>query len=194
MNDKKKAKAKAAGKNKPGMVWDRKAGKFRRATGAEKKIIKKRVKLMHRGGAIRKALKSRKKFDCKDSGTKVVKEGFDLATKDSKFSLEAGDILTYAGLKVTVSRGDKKVVEGVEVSEDFIDRCLQEEVLGDAPSACESAAVLSYNTSKGFVFVKEGSEVPLGNRIRARAFLISEGYKVDSSILDKACAGEVVTL
>ena len=58
----------------------------------------------------------------------------------------------------------------------------------------DEAAILTFKADKGYVLVKEGKELPMGNRVRARATLVSEGYNISSAQLDSASKGEMVTL
>jgi hypothetical protein len=78
-----------------------------------------------------------------------------------------------------------------------------EEVKPDAteevkPDAIEETkvveSVLKYNSQKGYVLVKDGNVQTLGNRVRARALLINEGFTVTSVILDSAFNGKDVIL
>ena len=57
-----------------------------------------------------------------------------------------------------------------------------------------SESMLTWKSGKGYCLVSEGRELQMGNRIRARAMLLNEGFEVKSSDLDKAASGKVVVL
>ena len=57
-----------------------------------------------------------------------------------------------------------------------------------------SESMLTWKVGKGYCLVSEGRELQMGNRIRARAMLLNEGFEVKSSDLDKAASGKVVVL
>lgn len=211
-----KAKKKTAKGNK----------KRKKNTAAQKKAIKAMLKAAHKGGAQKKALKTRKLrakkgfYEDKSDGTAsgTVKEGFDISTNGMKVSVEEGDILSMnEDGTISIVREGKTVVEGLEVSENFFDRCISEGVLeGKDCESCkeedehekeveekkvkeeeekvEESSILTYKSGKGYVLVKEGSEIPMGNRMRARAFLVSEGYNVKAEDLDNAADGKLVTI
>ena len=157
-------------------------------------------------------------------GESTVKEGFDISTNGMKVSVEEGDIIRLGeDGTISVIRDGKAVVEGIVISENFFERCISEGVLeGKDCKECEGveekkkvkeseeecgeedseedeedveeSCILTYKSGKGYVLVKEGSEIPMGNRMRARAFLLNEGYNVSAKDLDKASDGELVTL
>lgn len=173
---------------------------------------KKMFKNRHKGNADKRASKTRKKnaqkglYDGKVSGT--VTESFDIHSDGMTFTAEAGDTIVMESGSVSVFRNGSAVLSGLTVSEGFFGRCTQANVVemvvdGDSsvnestsPSIHteESAAILTFKASTGYSLVKEGRELPLGNRIRARATLVSEGYNITSNMLDSASRGEMVTL
>ena len=57
-----------------------------------------------------------------------------------------------------------------------------------------SESMLTWKVGKGYCLVSEGRELQMGNRIRARAMLLNEGFDIKSSDLDKAASGKVVVL
>lgn len=146
------------------------------------------------------------------------------AANGLKIAVEEGDELRFENNLLSVVREGNIIISGIEVHEGFIQTCVSEEVLilnescdnadekevkegkvkennGEEPEVKEGeeeeaneAAMLTFSTNKGYVLVKEGTELAMGNRIRARATLAAEGYTVSSDILDKAFNGEVVTL
>ena len=196
--------------------------KQRHLSAARKKAIKAMLKAAHKAGAIKKALKTRKKRAKQGFYEEsTVKEGFDISTNGMKVSVEEGDIIRLAeDGTISVIRDGKVVIEGIVISENFFERCISEGVLEgkdckecedveekkkvkESDEECEEeeseedveeSCILTYKSGKGYVLVKEGSEIPMGNRMRARAFLLNEGYNVSAKDLDKASDGELVTL
>lgn len=57
-----------------------------------------------------------------------------------------------------------------------------------------SESMLTFKSGKGYCLVSEGSELQMGNRIRARAMLLNQGFEVSSEDLDKASSGQLVIL
>ena len=57
-----------------------------------------------------------------------------------------------------------------------------------------SESLLTFRVGKGYCLVSEGRELQMGNRIRARAMLLNQGFEVSSADLDKASSGQVVVL
>lgn len=57
-----------------------------------------------------------------------------------------------------------------------------------------SESLLTFRSGKGYCLVSEGRELQMGNRIRARAMLLNQGFEVSSADLDKASSGQVVVL
>lgn len=57
-----------------------------------------------------------------------------------------------------------------------------------------SESLLTFRAGKGYCLVSEGRELQMGNRIRARAMLLNQGFEVSSADLDKASNGQVVVL
>lgn len=57
-----------------------------------------------------------------------------------------------------------------------------------------SESMLTFKSGKGYCLVSEGRELQMGNRIRARAMLLNQGFEVSSEDLDKASSGQVVIL
>lgn len=196
--------------------------KQRHLSAARKKAIKAMLKAAHKAGAIKKALKTRKKRAKQGFYEEsTVKEGFDISTNGMKVSVEEGDIIRLGeDGTISVIRDGKVVIEGIVISENFFERCISEGVLEgkdckecedveekkkvkESDEECEEeeseedveeSCILTYKSGKGYVLVKEGSEIPMGNRMRARAFLLNEGYNVSAKDLDKASDGELVTL
>ena len=196
--------------------------KQRHLSAARKKAIKAMLKAAHKAGAIKKALKTRKKRAKQGFYEEsTVKEGFDISTNGMKVSVEEGDIIRLGeDGTISVIRDGKVVIEGIVISENFFERCISEGVLEgkdckecedveerkkvkESEEECEEeeseedveeSCILTYKSGKGYVLVKEGSEIPMGNRMRARAFLLNEGYNVSAKDLDKASDGELVTL
>ena len=57
-----------------------------------------------------------------------------------------------------------------------------------------SESLLTFRAGKGYCLVSEGRELQMGNRFRARAMLLNQGFEVSSADLDKASSGQVVVL
>ena len=247
-------KLKARGKLKKGYKFV--DGKQVKMTSAEKLARKKLGKKLARKGKAKrmKSLKKARQLAAgSNSGTCTVKEGFDINVNGIKLSLEEGDEVKFEDGKITVIRDGKVIFSEVQVSESFMDRCFEEQVLEkkcneedddeeddseeeesevDAEAEAEEdpedsddeededkdvdecgnsktneedeeekeeekveeSAILTFKANKGFVYVKEGVELPMGNRIRARATLASKGYAVTAEMLDNASKGQVVVL
>ena len=212
----KQMKAKGKGKN---FYMKRVNGKWTKIkiTPEMRKAMKKNAKKNFKGAARKKAQKTLKK-------TRRANEGFDINVNGMSVSVEEGDILVFEGDTVTVIREGNVIVSGITVSESFLSRCVDEGVLEgsdcesgdkdeedmeeeakpadkkdagaeeDVDEKANEGAVLTFKAGKGYVLVKEGSEYPMGNRVRARAMLTNEGYNISSKELDKAADGEVVIL
>lgn len=57
-----------------------------------------------------------------------------------------------------------------------------------------SESMLTFKSGKGYCLVSEGRELQMGNRIRARAMLLNQGFEVSSEDLDKASSGQLIIL
>lgn len=188
-------------------------GKIVKMTAAEKKARKALgKKLAKKGKAQRKKSQVKAQQIASGSTSGSVKEGFDItAANGLKIAVEEGDELRVENNMLSVVREGAVIVSGIEVHEGFIQNCIAEEVLvlnegtvqdpvaeGEGNKTEEEpvaeAALLTFKANQGYVLVREGKELPMGNRIRARATLISEGFQVSSEMLDKASTGELVTL
>lgn len=96
------------------------------------------------------------------------------------------------------------VTEEVDESAEVNEGEAKADECGDAPKEgaeeekkeekTDEASILTFKADKGYVLVREGSELPMGNRVRARATLASEGFNITSAQLDAASKGEMVTL
>ena len=156
-----------------------------------KKFAKKRAKSLKKAAKLNAGA---------EAGSKKVVEGFDITSGDMTFAVEAGDVINYEDCVVSVVREGATLIKGLKVDESFIEKCVSEGVVEDVTAEAtteevhESAALLSFQGGKGYVLTKEGSEVALGNRIRARAYLTNEGFNVTAEMLDSAADGEMVTL
>lgn len=207
-NQLKAKRLRASGKLKKGYKLSA-DGKIVKMTAAEKKARKALgKKLSKKGKAQRKRslAKAQKIAAGVQSGS--VKEGFDITSGGFKLALEEGDELRLENNLISVIREGKVFISGIEVHEGFLQNCIDEGVIVLKESTEEpvsegessededikEAALLTFRSNSGYVLVREGKELPMGNRIRARATLISEGFQVSSDLLDKAASGEVVTL
>lgn len=209
-NQLKAKRLRASGKLKKGYKLSA-DGKIVKMTAAEKKARKALgKKLAKKGKAQRKKSQAKAQQIASGSTSGSVKEGFDItAANGLKIAVEEGDELRVENNVLSVVREGAVIISGIEVHEGFIQNCIAEEVLvlndGTAPEApvaegseptepVAEAALLTFKANQGYVLVREGKELPMGNRIRARATLISEGFQVSSEMLDKASNGELVTL
>lgn len=172
-----------------------KDGKIVKIKKTQKMIKKwaKAAKKNFKGAARKKA----QKFAAK---SRKVNSGFDIQSSGMKVALQEGDeIIFNEDSTIDVIREGSKIVSGISVSESFFDRCVSEGVIEDNDSEdveekTDEAAILTYENGRGYVVVKEGSKIALGNRMRARAFLTNEGYTFSSKELDDAAEGNLVTL
>jgi hypothetical protein len=188
---------------------------------ADKKKSKKFAKQMKRFAKKRvKSLKKSNKINSgADSGSAKVTEGFDIKSEGMTFAVEAGDVISYKDGKISIVREGTTILSGLAVDGDFIGKCIAESVAeacdsedddnenpDESGSECGSGkddkdddgvkegAILTYRSNKGYCLVREGAEIPLGNRIRARGALKNEGLLVTSEQLDRAVNGEEVIL
>ena len=58
----------------------------------------------------------------------------------------------------------------------------------------DEAHMLTHTVDSGYLLIREGKEIPLGNRIRARSFLEKNGYRVTKDMLDEAYEGSFIAL
>ena len=137
----------------------------------------------------------------------TARTGFDLQADSMTFICEAGDVMSFDGLRGTVSvtRRGQEVLRDLKVAKGTYRRCLEAGVFSSTKSVneCSTAgsrpvqvkgAMLSYKPTKGYTFVREGVETGLGSRLRARAWLAGNGYTVTPDQLDSAYAGKSVSL
>lgn len=203
----KKLKAKKTGKvNKFTIKNGKIVRKSAEQIANDKKKSKTFAKKMKKFAAKRKkSMKKAQKF------AKKVNDGFDISSNGTKISVEEGDILMMEDGLLSVLREGKPIISGVKVSENFLDRCVAEgvaeeedvEECGDGKTVKEEdeekenvdeASFLTFKAGKGYVVIKEGTERPIGNRIRARACLRNEGFDITTDMLDRASEGKMVVL
>ena len=205
----KKLKAKKTGKvNKFTIKNGKIVRKSAEQIANDKKKSKTFAKKMKKFKARRnKMMKKAQKF------AKKVNDGFDISSNGTKISVEEGDILMMEDGLLSVLREGKPIISGVKVSENFLDRCVAEgvaseedeelEECGDGKTVKEEdeekenvdeASFLTFKAGKGYVVIKEGTERPIGNRIRARACLRNEGFDITTDMLDRASEGKMVVL
>ena len=193
-----------------------------RALAAARRNIKKAQRKSHTASAKHKAAITRKKNRAVNASAKVT-EAFDIKAGNMTFSVEEGDILRSVGNTLTVERNGVSIAEGLEISHDFLGRCIIEGVAEDCngteecdekkkvkeskgkkgcteecgtskESKVEEGSVLTFRAGKGYVLIKEGSEIPMGNRVRARSMLRKCGVEIGSKQLDEASQGKMVVL
>lgn len=210
----KKLKAKKTGKvNKFTIKNGKIVRKSAEQIANDKKKSKTFAKKMKKFAARRKKMmKKAQKF------SKKVNDGFDISSNGAKISVEEGDILTMEDGLLSVVREGKPIISGIKVSENFLERCVAEGVAedeeveeedekkanecGDGKAVKEEdgdkkvdeASFLTFKAGKGYVVIKEGTERPIGNRIRARACLRNEGFDITTDMLDRASEGKMVVL
>lgn len=201
----KKLKAKKTGKvNKFTIKNGKIVRKSAEQIANDKKKSKTFAKRMKRFAAKRKkSMKKAQKF------AKKVNDGFDISSNGTKISVEEGDILMMEDGLLSVLREGKPIISGVKVSENFLDRCVAEGVASEEDEELEEcgdnckkgeddkvdeASFLTFKAGKGYVVIKEGTERPIGNRIRARACLRNEGFDITTDMLDRASEGKMVVL
>lgn len=202
-NQIKKKRLAAAGRLKKGFKFV--DGKQVKMSAAERRARKKLGKKLAKMGKAKrkKNLLKAKKF------AKKVNDGFDISSNGTKISVEEGDILMMEDGLLSVLREGKPVISGVKVSENFLDRCVAEGVASEEDEELEEcgdnckkgeddkvdeASFLTFKAGKGYVVIKEGTERPIGNRIRARACLRNEGFDITTDMLDRASEGKMVVL
>lgn len=193
-----------------------------RALAAARRNIKKAQRKAHTASAKHRAAVTRKKNRAVNASAKVT-ESFDIKAGNMTFSVEEGDILRSVGNTLTVERNGSNIAEGLEISHDFLGRCIIEGVAEDCKDTeevdekkkvkepedkkgctekcgtskegkVEEGSVLTFRAGKGYVLIKEGSEIPMGNRVRARSMLRKCGVEIGSKQLDEASQGKMVVL
>lgn len=148
----------------------------------------------------------------------LVSESFDIVLENKQtISIEKDYMLDVYDVTESVVAMDiyneegELVQEGVEVDAEFVGNIYKENLVEsledygvqlndvfeeetqetqETQEVKEGKSILSYNTNDGFVAVVEGKSFKLGNRVRARAFLVSEGVEVVSGLLDSVIDGK----
>lgn len=92
----------------------------------------------------------------------------------------------------TVKEDEDSEEDEEEIQEDSDDDDDDEEEEDKDEEVSES--MLTFKSGKGYCLVSEGRELQMGNRIRARAMLLNQGFEVSSEDLDKASSGQLVIL
>lgn len=187
-----------------------------------KRFAKKRVKSLKKSAKLNSGTDSGSRkvtegFDITSEGMTFAAEAGDiLSYKDGALSVVREGATILSGLAVDSDFFDKCVAEGVLEGKDCGKGCEEETDEGkthegdenpedgEGTSECgkgkgkdeevTEGSVLTYRSDKGYVLVKEGSEIPLGNRIRARGALKNDGILVTSEQLDDAVNGKEVIL
>ena len=101
----------------------------------------------------------------------------------------------------TVKEDDESEEEKEDIKEDSDEEDSDEDDSEDSDDDSDeddddevSESLLTFRVGKGYCLVSEGRELQMGNRIRARAMLLNQGFEVSSADLDKASNGQVVVL
>ena len=100
----------------------------------------------------------------------------------------------------TVKEDDESEEEKEDIKEDSDEDDSDEDDDDDSEDDSDeddeevSESLLTFRAGKGYCLVSEGRELQMGNRIRARAMLLNQGFEVSSADLDKASSGQVVVL
>lgn len=188
----------------------KKAGKRigrKRSTGASKI---KRAKSMR----IRKARRIGEAVDM-GTAQYICRKGFAFTFGDSdqEYTVQEGytvfvEDVDGGNVSLMVADSDSLVIyEGLEIESEFLGQCLESELLESLQVTGETVdeavvsdarpidevvedstekPTISYKEGVGYLFVSEGARYTLGNKIRARSFLIGEGYSVSEDILERA--------
>ena len=181
-----------------------------------KKYVKKRAKSLKKSLKLNSGSTSgtvSEGFDITSDGMKFACEAGDIIKcEEGMISIVREGAELIAGIKVADNFIDRCVSEGVLTileSEDSNDEdenveegkgCKNgrdksvDENDDNEDGEANEGAILTFRSNQGFVLIKEGSEIPMGNRIRTRSFLRSSGYEVTSEHMDRASAGETVIL
>ena len=198
----KKSAAELKADKKKSKTFARRMKKFAKKRA---KSLKKSLKLNGKKGKVNAG------FDINADSMKVpVEEGDEIIYSGNAIDIVREGSVILSGLAVSENFFDRCVAEGVLEEKDCGGKEEKEDEGGnkgkkgknegcgsnsdEEDDSVDEAAVLSFQSNKGFVLVKEGSEIPMGNRVRARALLRNEGYNVTSDMLDSASAGKLVIL
>jgi hypothetical protein len=175
------------------------------ARKARKGFMKKRSKILRQR---KKTLRVRKRFvhDSFDFNRDyMVKENFDVKSGGKMISVDKGDLVTFKEsgnhIYMTAMRNSTYIVSGLSVDESFMNESLKYgvfEPVGENVSSvrhgqASEACTLSY-ANGGYVMETSSDVLSLGTRMRARSYLISEGYVVNAEMLDNAFGGKKVLL
>lgn len=221
---KEKLKAKLAAKKGDGVnKFTIKNGKIVKKSAEQIKADKKKAKTFakrmkkfkaKRAKSLKKAAKIKESFDLtSDSLVFALEAGDILTVEEGAASVTRNGSVLVSGLKISENFLERCIAEGV-IDEESVTETSKTEVeeakthegdedvcpeCGKNPCECgetktDEAAMLTFKSGKGYVLVREGSELVMGNRIRARATLSESGFNVTAEQLDKAVDGELVIL
>lgn len=132
--------------------------------------------------------------------SRCVAEG--VASLVNEYSVD--DVVTYKGghykvIKIdgetlsieNTETGDTLEVNVSELSDEGFEECSSG---GSKEQKLEEGTVLTYACGEGYTVTESGRSRVLGNRARARAMLVAEGYEISAELLDKAVSGEAIIL
>ena len=134
-----------------------------------------------------------------------------------------GDYVVVDEGMLSLIRDGECLIDGIEVDDDIIEEFVSEGVVSDEEATDEEifpeddaeiededentdentdedgeivdeAHMLTHTVDSGYLLIREGKEIPLGNRIRARNFLEKNGYRVTKDMLDEAYEGSFIAL
>jgi hypothetical protein len=125
--------------------------------------------------------------ECEDKEDDDVEEDCD-DEEDEEELIEAKK--KRRGVKESRKVKESEECEDEEDDDDVEEDCDDEDKEDEEEEVKES--VLVFRDENGYSLVKEGKEIPMGNRIRTRAFLRNMGKTVTSEDLDRAVAGRLV--
>jgi hypothetical protein len=132
--------------------------------------------------------------------SRCLNEG--VATLVNEYAVDS--VVTYKGGHYTITKldGEKATIENTEngevleielseLSDEGFEDTKKESVKEES---VKEGAVLTYVNGAGYSIAESGKSRVLGNRARARALLVAEGYEISAEILDNAVKGEAVIL
>lgn len=217
---KKRDKLKASGQNKRFKI-DSKGRKVKKSA-QEIKAEKKAGKRMAKNSGKYKSKRARSQKMARRLAESAF--SFTDATDSTLVSVHEGDyVIIDEGLFSLVREGEV-LLEGVEVEDEMLEELedngyvsdedaeyeevfpeddedeLEDDEIDDTMEGCskkekiEEANLLTHTSEDGYLLIREGTEIPLGNRVRARNMLSKYGYEVDKDMLDEAFEGAFVAL
>lgn len=196
----------------------KKAGKRLKKFAGKGKALKNAMKA-RKANAGAQSGTVREGFDVLAKGMTIALEAGDrISIEEGMLTVKRNDSVVVSGVSVDENFFDKciegevleackkkaKCAESDDDYEDDYDDYDEEDMddYDDEDESCkrkgkqkaDEASILSFKAGSGYVLLREGKEIPMGNRVRARSFLRNEGYVVSSDMMDNASKGKLVTL